>query len=145
MTQGKRPSYRRHRWIVEPAYQWKMTSAIVCFLLVVVLANLALIYYALWSTLQALELNHEAVFIAVFRTVAWTVTSGLMMMIPLVILAGLLMTHKIVGPLDRLKSALDQLGQGNHHLQLKLRKGDVLAELADAINRLAASLRQRRA
>ncbi|MBI3323890.1 MAG: hypothetical protein HYZ92_01240 [Candidatus Omnitrophica bacterium] len=144
MATQKRPSYRRRRWIVEPAYQWTMTSAIVGFLLLVVLANLVLIYYALWSTLHALELNQEAVFVAVFRSVAWTVTSGLMIMVPLVILGGLLLTHKVVGPLERLRYALDQLGTGQHNLQLKLRRGDVLAGLADSINRLAATLRQRR-
>jgi len=144
MAARKRPSYRRRRWIVEPAYQWTMTSVIVGFLLLVVLANMVLIYYALWSTMQALELNQEAVFVAVFRTVAWTVTSGLMIMIPLVILGGLLLTHKVFGPLDRIRTALDAIGRGDYQLKLKLRKGDVLSELADSVNQLAVTLQRRR-
>jgi len=136
---------RRQRWLVEPEYQWKVTRMLVAALLLVIIATLLLIYYALWSTLGDLDLGPSAVFVAVFRAVAWMVVSELVLIVPIVVVMSLAMTHKVVGPLGRMNAALDQIGQGQLDIRLKLRDGDVLVDLAESINRLAVTLKQQRA
>ena len=138
-----RPTYRRQRWVVEPAYQWRITRMLVIALLLVVVCTLLLIYAALWTTLGELELWPSAVFIAAFKAVAWLVIVELVAIIPLVIGVGIVITHRVVGPFGRITAVLEQIGQGRFDARLRLREGDVLADVADAINRMAAALQQR--
>lgn len=138
------PPYRRQRLIVNPGYQIKVTGVLALFFILFVLLALGLVHYALWSTLRALELDQEALFVSIFNAVAWMVTVELVIAIPILILLGLFLTHKVVGPVGRIKAALAQLGQGNFDVVLKLRRGDVLSDLADSINRVATSLKHKR-
>ena len=108
------------------------------------LTALAIVYYALWSTFRDLELWREEIFLAVFKVVAWTIAVELLVALPVFAVVGILITHRVVGPLGRLVDALDRLGRGDCNVHVKLRRGDVLVDVADAINRLAAILRRAR-
>ena len=144
MSQQLQRAFRRRQWIVWPAYQWKLTALILTAILVSNLLTLSLVVYAAWDTLRDLELLQETIFVDFLRIVAWMVVVELAIIVPLVIADGIYLSHKIVGPLGRLKTALDQMSQGNVDIQLTLRRGDVLLGLAESINRLAAFLRARR-
>ena len=48
-----------------------------------------------------------------------------------------------MGPLKRMTRAIDAIGQGDFSQRLVLRKGDVLEDLAQTINRMAESLRKK--
>ena len=143
MTPQPRIRIRRRHWLVEPTYQLKVTGAFLAFVLLFEAISLGLMYYALWDTWRALELWHERVFVALFNAVAWMVLVELIVALPILVVIGILVTHRFVGPLHRIKAALDQIGQGNFVVHLKLRKGDVLTELAESVNRLAGSLQRR--
>ena len=143
MNPSPKPSFRRQRWVVEPEYQWKMTRMLVIALLLVVVATLLMMFYALTSTIGDVELWPGAVFMAVFKAVAWMIIVEMVVLIPIVIAIGLIVTHRVVGPLSRMKTALDRIGQGQYDVHLKLRGGDVLIELAASIEQLAKTLRDR--
>lgn len=55
----------------------------------------------------------------------------------------LLVSHKIAGPLFRFKQTLRELGRGNFSNQVRLRKGDQLAEIADDFNQMISVIRVR--
>lgn len=134
---------RRQRWLVEPTYQWHITRMLVIALLSVVVLTLALISVAMWSTLGELEMWPSAVFIAAFKAVGWLVVVELVALVPLVIIAGIVMTHRVVGPLGRITATLERIGKGHFDARITLREGDVLVHLAGAINRMAETLQQR--
>lgn len=143
MTPGGKPPYYRRRWIVRPAYQWKVTLGIAAFFTMFAVILVALVYVALLTTLSSLELAEEAIFIEVFNVVVWTVVVQLLLVLPVLIIFGIGLTHRIVGPLDRIMAALNQLTEGNFDVRLQIRKHDLLRDVEDAISRVAASLRQR--
>jgi methyl-accepting chemotaxis protein len=61
-----------------------------------------------------------------------------------IILFGVLsifVSHKIAGPLYRLKKSLSLITQGNLNVKIKLRKGDDLNDLAEHVNILVDELR----
>ena len=62
---------------------------------------------------------------------------------PFAVLVGVLLTHRVAGPLVRIQAALEQMSKGDYQVQLTLRPGDSLSELADHVNQLAAILRRR--
>jgi methyl-accepting chemotaxis protein len=54
---------------------------------------------------------------------------------------SIFVTHKIAGPLHRLKKSLSMITQGNLDVKIKLRKGDDLQDLAEHVNILVEELR----
>lgn len=136
------PAYKRQQWLVEPTYQWRVTRLLLVALLAIVIVTLLLIYYAMWSTLGDLEIWPTRLTASLFKAVSWMVIVELTLIVPLVVIAGIVLTHRVVGPVARIKNALDQIGQGNYNVRLKLRDHDVLTEVADAVNRLAVKLRE---
>jgi len=54
---------------------------------------------------------------------------------------SIFVTHKIAGPLYRLKKSLSMITQGNLDVKVTLRKGDDLKDLAEHVNMLVDELR----
>jgi methyl-accepting chemotaxis protein len=135
---------KRRQWVTEPEYQWQVTYLIVSLLLFFMALGLAMVSHAVWFTLRALDAWDNAFFFAVFGRVAWMISIETLIAIPLVVAFGIFLTHKVVGPIGRMKAALDEIGAGNFTMKLKLRRGDALLDLAESINRLATSLQKRR-
>jgi len=136
-------SYQRRQWLVDRRLQLRFVWAVVFLLLLSSLAVVGGMCWALWFTLYSFELLKDAPLVALFNTVAWTVILELIFLIPLVVWVGILLTHKVAGPLVRIRATLSEMAKGNFDLHIKLRKGDALGELAEDINRLAAFLRSR--
>lgn len=134
--------YPRRRIVTEPTYQWSVTYVIVGFLVGSIALSLALVFSAVVAALRDMNALDETLLAAVFGRVAWVLAIELLALVPLLIWAGLWITHKVVGPFGRIKFMLDQMGRGNYTVRLNLRKGDVLVELAQAINQLAESMQR---
>ena len=135
--------YRRQHWLVNRSLQFRFVRAMLLVLLLMAAAAVAGIYLALWLTLYSFELLQDAYLVALFRTVSWTVVLELIVLVPLVSWFGVRLTHKVAVPLVRIRAALADMAQGRFDIRIKLRKGDALTELAEDINRLAESLRNR--
>ena len=112
-------------------------------LLLMAAAAILGVYVALWLTLYSYELLNDASIVALFNTVSWTVVLELIVLVPIVSWLGILLTHKIAGPLVRIRAALADMENGKFDIHIQLRKGDALVDLAEDINRLAAFLRSR--
>jgi methyl-accepting chemotaxis protein len=54
---------------------------------------------------------------------------------------SIFVTHKIAGPLYRLKKSVSLIAQGNLDVKVKLRKRDDLKDLAEHVNMLVDSFR----
>jgi nitrate/nitrite-specific signal transduction histidine kinase len=106
-------------------------------------AALLAVQGALHYTLVSFELVDDALVRALFHTVFWVIVLELIALVPLVAWISLRLSHRVAGPLVRIHAALAQMAQGQFDIHLSLRKGDALVDLADAINRLAESLRRR--
>jgi len=136
--------YRRRRLLVDRSLQFRFVRVLLLVLCFLTVAALAGVYLALQATLRTFELSHDPVAVSLFSTVGLFVAMELLVISPLVAWIGILLTHKVAGPLVRIHAAVAQMTQGNYDVHLKLRKGDALEDLAQAINRLASSLRSRR-
>ena len=135
--------YRRQHWLVNRGLQFRFVRAMLLVLLLMALAAVVGVYLALWFTLYSFELLQDAYLVALFRTVSWTMVLELIVLAPLVSVFGIRLSHKVAGPLVRIRAALADMAQGRFDIHIKLRKGDALTELAEDINRLAESLRNR--
>jgi signal transduction histidine kinase len=59
-------------------------------------------------------------------------------LIVIILLSGIVITHRIAGPVYQIERKLEQVLQGDENTQIQLRQGDELQVLADKINVLIA-------
>lgn len=135
--------YRRRQLIVNRPLQYRFIGAILLILVGLAAVGLATVHLTLWTTLRMFGLEHDAVTVALLTTVSWSLTVELLIVAPFVMWIGVLLTHKIAGPLIRIQAALARMTHGNYDVHLQLRRADALVELAEDVNQLAASLRAR--
>jgi nitrogen fixation/metabolism regulation signal transduction histidine kinase len=67
----------------------------------------------------------------------------LSMLVVAIGIAGILVTHRVAGPIYKMKRLLGYVGEGHLRLTEKLRKGDELQHFFDAFERMVGSLRER--
>ncbi len=70
-----------------------------------------------------------------------SVVGGLTLMVVLIGLLGIYFTHKVAGPVYKMKRLLGQVGQGNLRVDARLRKGDELRDFFEAFQKMVANLR----
>lgn len=56
---------------------------------------------------------------------------------------GIFLSHKIAGPLYRLKRIMLEIGKGTLPRELRFRKGDHMHDMADALNEMVTGLRDK--
>ena len=136
--------FKRKRRLVDTNYQLRFTTWLFATVLAVVVATSVLIALGvLWVNLYQPEVGRQAAFAAAWIAVATTLLIELLLAIPIVFYLGIRQSHHVVGPTNQIKRVLDAIGRGDFSQRVTLRKGDVLTELADAINQMAETLQHR--
>jgi nitrogen fixation/metabolism regulation signal transduction histidine kinase len=76
------------------------------------------------------------------RMMLFALVGGMTLMVVLIGLLGIYFTHKVAGPIYKMKRLLKQVGQGNLKVEARLRKGDELQDFFDAFTQMVAGLRE---
>jgi nitrogen fixation/metabolism regulation signal transduction histidine kinase len=79
------------------------------------------------------------------RTMLWALVGGLSIMVILLGLVGIYFTHKVVGPIYKMKMLLRQVGDGKLNFQGRLRKGDELQDFFETFQQMVEKLKARQA
>ena len=136
-------SYKRRQYLVDPAYQLQFVSRVFMIVLAVAVVSLALSSVLLSKNLYEPDLRSQTPLITSLVAIATMMLIELLVAIPLVFLLSIRQSHRVVGPMNRMKRMLDRIGEGDFSQRITLRKGDVLEELGKAMNRMADSLQRR--
>lgn len=70
-----------------------------------------------------------------------SLVGGLALMVVLIGMLGIYFTHKVAGPVYKMKRLLRKVGTGDLHVDARLRKGDELQDFFEAFTEMVASLR----
>ena len=140
-TAKRSGGYKRRQWIVNPSFQYRFIGIMLLVLLLLTVGALGSLYLAIWVTLRTFEISNEPLAVAQLTTAGLVMTAELLLIVPVIVWIGIRLTHKVAGPLVRINAVLQQMASGDFNVHLKLRKGDSLIELAEAINVLAEALR----
>ena len=79
------------------------------------------------------------------RTMLGSLVAGLTLLVILIGLLGIYFTHKVVGPIYKMKLLLKQVGDGKLNFQGKLRKGDELQDFFEVFEAMVEKLKARQA
>ena len=136
-------NYRKRRiYYIEKDFQTKhliLTTILLLaytFILVIVIFSPSVI--KLYSDNPLYEKAEAARTLLLLHGTVWP---GIGSAILLFAVLSIYISHKIAGPLYRLKKALSLITEGNLDAKVKLRKGDDLQDLAEQLNVLVEELR----
>lgn len=134
--------YKRRKFFIDRQFQLKYILLVIFMLLLYTLLFVGLLFIPQLMPLmfdspldeqvkaaEILLLYHKHVWPAVF------------IVIPLFGFLSIFITHKIAGPVYRLKIRLQQMTEWDLDSKVTLRKGDDLQELADCVNLLTIELK----
>jgi nitrogen fixation/metabolism regulation signal transduction histidine kinase len=76
------------------------------------------------------------------QMMVFSLVGGLALMVVMIGLLGIYFTHKVAGPIYKMKRLLKQVGQGNLKVDARLRKGDELQDFFDAFTHMVSGLRE---
>jgi len=134
---------KRTQYLIEPGYQLRFATRIFAIILGVALLSWFLAIWILHLNLYRPTTGSDRTVMVASIAVTTTLGVQLLLSIPIVFFLGIRQSHHVVGPIDRMKSALDAMSHGDFSKRLTLRKGDALPDMAEAINQLAESLKHR--
>jgi nitrogen fixation/metabolism regulation signal transduction histidine kinase len=77
------------------------------------------------------------------RTMLITLCAALALLVVLIGLAGIVVTHRVAGPIHKMRRQIRDVGEGNLRPPTPLRKGDELVSFFAAFEKMVANLRQR--
>lgn len=86
---------------------------------------------------QAAGLAHQQ------KVMLWTLCGALALLVLLIGLAGIIVTHRVAGPIFKMKSNLKAVARGRLAVPTPLRKGDELVDFFEAYRSMVIALRER--
>jgi nitrogen fixation/metabolism regulation signal transduction histidine kinase len=93
---------------------------------------------------QSQNLKKQSADIARSQQIMFTTLGGALLLLVFGIgVAGIVVTHKVAGPIFKMKRQIRDVGDGKLTIPGKLRKGDELVDFFDTFNEMVKSLRQR--
>jgi methyl-accepting chemotaxis protein len=92
---------------------------------------------------SGLSVDQKQEFASLMSSFATRMWPTMWILFMLMVVHVLFVSHKIAGPLYRIRSVLSYIRSGNLTARAKLRRGDYLKQDADAVNEMAAELDDR--
>jgi nitrate/nitrite-specific signal transduction histidine kinase len=136
--------YKRRKYIVYRHYQIKYALVILIAMAVLWVAISLTTYWATFPLLKdelsgALTYSQTAE-IANALCRSYSFRAGLLLII--FALLGIYLSHKVVGPIPRLKQALKRMSHGEYGEPVIVRRGDELKDLSKTINEMMEQMKE---
>ncbi|MBM3253852.1 MAG: methyl-accepting chemotaxis protein [Candidatus Omnitrophica bacterium] len=134
----------RRKYLVRK-FQLKFAGFVLVFMLIIGFVCGFIVYN---SGMTVLVRRLSGVFpqhrlIAILNEMNIRLAIGFILALVLIFIASIFVSHRIAGPLVRIEKSLSDIGGGKLSLVIKLRKTDELQELAQTINNMTLSLKEK--
>ena len=136
MDNNKPPRFARKQYIVAPRFQLRYIGVI----LILMFATAALCSYVVYYNSLVLlgeklaNVYPQGKLVAMLKTVNLRVFISVILVSPLVVFLGIILSHRIAGPVTRMERFLNNVASGDLTGRLTLRPKDELIPLANGIN-----------
>jgi len=139
------PSYRRRNYLVAKKFQLKFAGLILGFMFLVALFSALTIYYNTWMVLgeKLANVYPQGRLKGILQHANYVLFFRILIVSPIVLFFAIYVSHRIAGPIYRIRRDLEQVAAGNYSLRIKLRKTDELKDVADAMNKVIDVLEQK--
>ena len=133
--------YKRKRKLIKPKFQLKVAAAclglsMMAVLTMMILLNEAILDFADKGWVDSAALQNE--WISVLLT---KLGIALLIFAPMTLALGIILMHRVAGPLYRFEQFLSAVVRGEHPNPCRIRKGDELVDFCELLNRFTTPLR----
>ncbi len=143
MPNIKQKKFVRRQYIVSPKFQLRYIGVI----LLIMFATSALCSYVVYYNSLVLlgeklaNVYPQGRLVAILKTVNVRVLGSIILVSPLVVFLGLVLSHRIAGPISRMERFLSSVASGDLTGRLTLRPKDELIPLANGINTVVETIK----
>jgi len=127
----------RIKFITKNPLQLKYLILILLSILVPLFLVGGCLYYLIFQVMAEQLAIPESIaynLLPVLRKINFILIVGLPPIIVLLFIWGATLTHRLIGPLERLEDDLKKIDEGDYSVRLSLRKDDDLKPIADVVN-----------
>ncbi|MDP2913017.1 MAG: methyl-accepting chemotaxis protein [Candidatus Omnitrophota bacterium] len=138
-----RPVIKRKHYLISRYFQLKYIGLILMLMFLTAALCSYVVYYSTMLLVgeKLANVYPQGRLMAIVNTVNFRILITMLLITPLVALIGILLSHKIAGPIYRIEQVLGSMASGDLTAHIVLRKGDELTGLADHINTLTDSIK----
>lgn len=129
----------RLRFVTKNPIQRKYLVLILLSIILPLLIVGGCLYYLIFQIMAEQLAIPESIacnLIPVVNKINFLLIVGMPPIMVLLFILGAILTHKLVGPLERLQKDLKKISEGDYSIRLKIRKDDGLYPLANVINKI---------
>jgi len=133
----------RIKFIAKNKFQRKFLALILLSTMVPVFVVGGYLYYIIFQIMAEQLAMPESIaqnLIPVFHKINFLLLIGLPPVIILLFIWGVILTHRLTGPIERMQRDLRKISEGNYSIRLNVRKDDDLRPLAEAVNKIVDKL-----
>ena len=130
---------RRRRYFIKPGFQFRYLRLVLAAIILPVLLFSACLYYLIFYLMaEQLGIPESIAYnlIPVLKKINLILLFGLPAVSAAVLFWGVLISHRIAGPIYRLEKDLEKIAGGDFSLRIKIRKKDELGSIAAGINKV---------
>ncbi len=128
---------KRSNKLIRRSFQLRMIAKFVGVAALAMVLQFLLLGMLLTNAVQQVEGSTD-LFEQIPRVVLQTLAFSMLVLLPVLFGMGILLTHRIAGPIYRFEAYLKTLSRSEHTGPCKTRDGDELDSLRDVINEVAA-------
>lgn len=135
--------YKRRVYFIEPSFQLRFITKTFLFILVGSLIAAGSVFYTGWTEFgeKLAAVYPQGHLVKIFYKVNLQVLINLFLALPILLYISMRISHRIAGPVYRIKKELAEIGQGRLDKQVKLRDRDELKDIATSINQMLTGLK----
>ena len=141
--EASRPKFRRTQYLVAKKFQLTYVGQILALMFLTAILCSYVIYYTMMILMgeKLAAIYPQGRLVSIVSIINFRIFISVILVAPLVVLIGILLSHRIAGPIYRMGSFLNSMAAGNLSSRLVLRKGDELVPLANGINQVIDSFK----
>ncbi len=134
----------RIKLFVARGFQVRFIALILAFMFSIAFLAGYIVYFTAWVMFgeKLARVYPQGDLLDIVNKVNMVLLSRLLLISPIVVLIGLVLSNRIAGPIHRIKKYLNDIARGNYDKRLNLRKKDELKDLAMELNKLVVKLKQ---
>ena len=134
--------YKRKQYVVKKGFQLRYVGRIVGISVLSAVISGYTIYYNAWIQLgeKLAYVYPQGQLVDIFKRVNLSLAVNMIFVVMFCIGVGIIFSHRIAGPIERMKKFLEAVSEGDYSQRIVLRKKDELKDLSEAMNKLVEKL-----
>jgi len=136
----------RIRFLTKNPLQVKYLALILASILLPLFIAGGCLYYLIFQIMAEQLAIPESIAYNLFPVVErinFLLLLGIPPIVILLFIWGAVLSHKMIGPLERLEDDLRKISDGDYSVRLQIRKDDDLRPIADAVNKIIEKLERK--